>query len=52
MSKNKDARWIGELDDAIGFPKIAEDNRRILIQEPQDRVPRNHETQRFLGYLP
>ena len=41
----------GGSDDAIGFPRIAEEHRRILTQEEQDRVLQNHRTQRFQGYL-
>jgi hypothetical protein len=52
MSKNrKNVRWIGESDDAIGFPRIVEEHGRTQTQEVQDRVPQNHGTQRFQEYL-
>ena len=47
----KGARWIGESDDAIGLPRIAEEYGRTQIQEVQDRIPQNHGTQRFQEYL-
>ena len=40
-----------ESDDAIEFPRIAEEHRRTQIQKVQDRVPQNHGTQWFQQYL-